>query len=266
MLDRFNRHIHYLRVSVTDRCNLRCKYCMPAEGIKLLSHDDILSFDEILEVVKEGEKLGIDKVRITGGEPLVRKNIVKLVEMISKVEGIKDLSMTTNAFFLDKYAQPLAEADLHRVNISLDTLDPIKYAEITRGGDLNQVLKGIAAAKNAGLTPIKINCVIENNNQEHDAKEVLAFCKANDLECRFIRKMDLATGRYWKVEGGEGGDCSICNRLRLTSNGMIKPCLFDNQEINVRELSPMKAIKMAVSLKPRCGTLNHYNQFYSIGG
>lgn len=266
MLDRYNRHINYLRISVTDRCNLRCVYCMPAEGIKLMSHDDILSFDEILEVVKEAARLGINKIRITGGEPLVRKNVVKLVEMISQVEGINDLSMTTNAIILDKYAEDLAKAGLQRVNISLDTLDPIKYAKLTRGGDVNLVLKGISSAKKAGLTAVKINCVVEKSADELDARQVSAFCKANDIQCRFIRKMDLSKGKYWKVQGGDGGDCSICNRLRLTSNGMLKPCLFNNQEINVRELGVKKAIELAVSLKPKCGTLNHSSQFHNIGG
>ena len=266
MLDRYNRKINYLRISVTDRCNLRCVYCMPAKGIKLLSHNDILSFDEILDVVKTGVKLGIDKVRITGGEPLVRKNIVQLIKMISEVDGIKDFGMTTNGIFLDTYAEPLARAGLHRVNISLDTLNPEKYFQITRGGDITRVFAGISAAKKANLTPIKINCVVNKNSHEKDALDIKEFCKANDLKYRFIRTMDLEKGNFWQVEGGEGGNCSICNRLRLTSNGMIKPCLFDNQEFAVRQLGAEKALNMAVSLKPKCGVINKTSHFYNIGG
>jgi len=239
---------------------------MPAEGIKLLKHSDILSFDEIIEVAEFGAKNGINKIRITGGEPLVRKNIVELVRMISKIDEIEEVAMTTNGVYLNEYANDLADAGLKRVNISLDTIDPLKYAKITRGGDINRVFKGIAAAKKAGLEPIKINCVVDNNSQEKDAVDIRAFCKENNLNARFIRKMDLTNGKFWKVEGGEGGDCNICNRLRLTSDGMIKPCLFDDQEYNVRELGVEKAFKMAISLKPKCGTLNHINKFHNIGG
>ncbi|NOZ46443.1 MAG: radical SAM protein [Chlorobi bacterium] len=252
--------------TISGRCNLRCVYCMPAEGIKLLKHSDILSFDEIIEVAEFGAKNGINKIRITGGEPLVRKNIVELVRMISKIDEIEEVAMTTNGVYLNEYANDLADAGLKRVNISLDTIDPLKYAKITRGGDINRVFKGIAAAKKAGLEPIKINCVVDNNSQEKDAVDIRAFCKENNLNARFIRKMDLTNGKFWKVEGGEGGDCNICNRLRLTSDGMIKPCLFDDQEYNVRELGVEKAFKMAISLKPKCGTLNHINKFHNIGG
>ncbi|MBN1387648.1 MAG: radical SAM protein, partial [Bacteroidales bacterium] len=146
MYDRYNRRINYLRVSVTDRCNLRCRYCMPAEGIKLISHDDILSFDEITDFVKVAVDMGIDKVRLTGGEPLVRKDLPVLVEMLAGIKGIKDFSMTTNGTLLGKFAKTLADAGLQRVNISLDTMDPLKYTWLTRRGDLNQALEGIDAA------------------------------------------------------------------------------------------------------------------------
>ncbi len=134
MFDRFNRTINYLRISVTDRCNLRCRYCMPEEGIKLLRHEDILSFDEITGFTEVAVKHGVNKVRITGGEPLVRKGIVTLVKMIADIEGINDLSMTTNGVLLKDFAADLKTAGLHRVNISLDTTDPERFAYITRGG------------------------------------------------------------------------------------------------------------------------------------
>ena len=157
MLDKYNRRINYMRISVTDRCNLRCVYCMPAEGIKLIPHKEILSFDEIFEVAKVAVSMGVDKIRITGGEPLVRKNIVELIRMISSLEGVKDFGLTTNGIYLTKYAQQLADAGLHRVNISLDTMNPEKYKQVTRLGDINQVFEGIKAAKKAGLHPVKIN-------------------------------------------------------------------------------------------------------------
>lgn len=266
MFDRFNRKINYLRISVTDRCNLRCTYCMPESGVDLISHSEILSFEEILEVVTTGVKLGIDKVRITGGEPLVRKGIVDLVGMIAKVPGIKDFAMTTNGTLLDKLALPLKKAGLHRVNISLDTLNPGRYASITRVGNIRQVLAGIDAAKKAGLNPVKINCVIKASPMEEDARQVAAFCKENDLEVRFIKEMDLEEGVFSKVIGGEGGHCKSCNRLRLTANGKIKPCLFSDLEFDVREPGIEPAILRAVGLKPKSGSENKINKFSNIGG
>ncbi len=266
MYDRFKRNINYLRISVTDRCNLRCVYCMPEQGVELIKHEEILSFEEITEIVRTGVELGIDKVRITGGEPLVRRGIVDLVEMLSQIGGIKDLAMTTNGVFLDKYAEPLAKAGLHRVNISLDTLDPERFREITRVGSIETVLRGIEAAKNAGLTPVKINCVIKKTPLEKDAREVAAFCKKNDLKVRFIKEMDLEDGIFSKVIGGEGGHCAVCNRLRLTANGKLKPCLFSDLEFDVRELGIKEAFLQAVGQKPRSGTENKINKFSNIGG
>lgn len=266
MYDRFKRKINYLRISVTDRCNFRCTYCMPEDGVDLINHDDILSFEEICEVVRVGVDLGIDKVRITGGEPLVRRGIVQLVEMISGIDGIKDLAMTTNGFFLEKYAQPLVDAGLHRVNISLDTLDPEKFKSITRIGNIENVLKGIDAARKAGLTPVKINCVIKNSSNESDAVEVAKFCQDNDLKVRFIKEMDLEGGIFSKVIGGEGGHCAVCNRLRLTANGKIKPCLFSDLEFDIRSLGVQQAYVDAIGLKPKSGTENKINKFSNIGG
>ena len=266
MFDRFNRKINYLRISVTDRCNLRCVYCMPEEGVKLLSHRDILSFDEIVEVTKAAVRKGVDKIRITGGEPLVRKGIVDLVEMIGKIDGIKDYSMTTNAILLDKFAKDLVKAGLQRVNISLDTLNPEKFKELTRGGDIQKVFDGIEAAKKAGLEPIKINCVIKESKQEQDAVEVAKYCKEHNLQIRFIKEMDLETGEFGVVQGGSGGDCGTCNRIRLTANGTIKPCLFSDISYNVRELGAERAIDLAIGNKPQSGHTNVTGKFYNIGG
>jgi cyclic pyranopterin phosphate synthase len=266
MHDKYHREINYLRISVTDRCNLRCIYCMPEEGIRLLKHEDILNFGEITNVVREAVKLGVDKVRLTGGEPLVRRGIVDLVKMIGEVEGVKDLSMTTNGILLDRFASPLKQAGLQRVNVSLDTLNPAKYKKITRVGDLHKVMDGLQAAVDAGLSPIKINCVVDRSSDEPDALQVKKFSEENGFQVRFIHKMDLSTGQYSVVEGGEGGNCKLCNRLRLTANGLVKPCLFDAIGFSVRELGAKQAILKAVENKPRCGTANLKEQFYNIGG
>jgi len=266
MYDKYNRRINYLRISVTDRCNLRCVYCMPEEGVQLISHKDILTFDEIIDIVKHVVNNGVDKIRLTGGEPLVRKNIVELVRMIANVEGVKDFGMTTNGILLEEMAQSLADAGLHRVNISLDTMDAERYRQITRLGDINKVFKGIEAAKKAGLTPIKINCVIKKNHDEPNAKAVAQYCKENDLQIRYIHVMDLEKGEFSVVEGGTGGDCKICNRIRLTANGDIMPCLFSNLGYNVRELGIKQAVELAIKNKPKSGHHNSVGKFYNIGG
>jgi cyclic pyranopterin phosphate synthase len=239
---------------------------MPAEGVKQLKHEDILSFDEITDIVKQGVKYGINKVRITGGEPLVRRGIVNLIEMIWKIEGVKDLSMTTNAILLDAYAEDLKKAGLQRLNISLDTMNAEKFKEVSRGGDINQVFKGIAAAKKAGLSPIKINCVVWKSSEEEDAQEVAKYCKENKLQVRFIHQMNLSTGEFSVVEGGDGGNCSQCNRLRLTANGDFKPCLFSDLAYNVRKLGVEEAFNLAIGNKPKTGTYNKSGDFFNIGG
>ena len=266
MLDRFNRSINYLRISVTDRCNLRCRYCMPEEGIKLIRHEDILTFDEITAITKEAVSMGVTKVRITGGEPLVRKNIVVLVSMLAGIEGITDLSMTTNGILLPDYAAGLAAAGLMRVNISLDTLDAEKFSYITRGGEIGRVLEGIEAAQQAGLTPVKINCVIKSHTEEEDALSVAEYCMIKGLEVRFIRQMDIAGGIFSVVHGGTGGHCSKCNRLRLSSDGVVRPCLFSDIGFSVRELGSKEALLRAIGDKPERGTVNRDNSFYNIGG
>ena len=266
MLDRFNRHINYLRISVTDRCNLRCIYCMPEEGVRLIRHEDILTYDEITAFTRLAVAAGISKVRITGGEPLVRKGVTELVRMLSEIEGITDLSMTTNGILLADYAAGLAEAGLMRVNVSLDTLDPDKFRIVTRGGNLQAVLGGIAAAQRAGLRPVKINCVIKSTPDEEEARAVAEYCMREGLEVRFIRQMDLATGTFSVVHGGSGGHCAKCNRLRLTPEGMLRPCLFSDRGYSIRELGAEEALRRAVDEKPECGTVNHVNGFYNIGG
>lgn len=266
MFDRFNRNLDYLRISVTDRCNLRCTYCMPEEGIKLYPHREILSYNDIVAFTRIAVTKGVRKIRLTGGEPLVRKEVTALVRMIAEIDGVEDLSMTTNGTLLKQYAQELKAAGLHRVNISLDTIDPEKYTAVTRTGNISDVFEGIYAAKNAGLMPVKINCVIKDSKEEEEAIAVSRFCKENDLEIRYIRQMDLVVGHFSTVDGGTGGDCSLCNRLRLTSNGKLKPCLFSNIELDIRELGFEKSIDLAAYLKPECGSRNETGTFYNIGG
>jgi GTP 3',8-cyclase len=266
VFDRFNRNINYLRISVTDRCNLRCTYCMPEEGIPLVPHTDILTFDEITEFTRAAVRSGVSKVRITGGEPLVRKGIIALIGMIAAIDGITDLSMTTNGILLKEYAADLKKAGLHRVNISLDTVDAAEFRSITRCGNIDEVFAGINAAREAGLLPVKINCVIKKSKDESSAVGVSKFCKENGLEIRYIRQMDLVKGHFSTVEGGSGGDCALCNRLRLTANGKLKPCLFSNIDLDIRELGYEEALKQAISLKPECGSTNSTGSFYNIGG
>lgn len=266
MYDKFNRNIRYLRISVTDRCNLRCRYCMPAEGVKTIPHQEVLRFEEIVEVVERAVDLGFDKFRITGGEPLVRKGIVDLVAMIANVQGVKDLSMTTNGQLLEAMALPLKEAGLHRVNISLDTLDAARYAYITRGGSVDSVLKGIEAAQLAGFAPIKINCVLNETTIPGDKEELKAFCDHNNLQLRFIHEMKLETGVFYPVEGGKGGVCALCDRIRLTANGDLVPCLMSDMGYNIRELGVESALLQAIGDKPKTGHHNKRNAFYNIGG
>jgi len=239
---------------------------MPEEGIQLLRHADILSYDEISNFTKVAVENGVTKVRITGGEPLVRKGVTALVEMISDIDGTVDLSMTTNGVLLKHYARELKSAGLHRVNISLDTIDPDKFRTITRNGNIRDVFEGIEAAKDARLLPVKINCVIKESKEEEEARGVTRFCKENNLEIRYIRQMDLVKGHFSRVEGGTGGDCNSCNRLRLTANGKLKPCLFNNIEFDIRKLGYEEAIRQAIELKPECGSTNDTDTFYNIGG
>jgi len=266
MEDSFGRRINYLRISVTDRCNLRCRYCMPEEGVPLLPKQALLSFEEIADVVRAGAKLGIDKVRFTGGEPLLRHEITKLVAMVAEIENISDLCMSTNGILLDEYATSLRRAGLQRVNVSLDAINPLHYSEITRGGDVRRVFLGIRAAECAGLLPIKLNCVVRHSSCEKDARQVANYAREHGYQVRFIKQMNLSTGEFWVVEGGNGGDCVNCSRLRLSSDGYIRPCLFSDLKFSVRELGPERAIRKAVETKPEFGVCSKNLTFQAIGG
>ncbi len=283
-LDAYNRPISYLRISVTDRCNLRCIYCMPEEGVVWRPHDEILRYEEIETIVRAAAELGISKVRLTGGEPLVRLGIVDLVRSIARIASVDDLAMTSNGVLLAQYADDLADAGLQRVNISLDTLDVARFRRITRCGDLGEVLAGIEAARQAGLKPIKINTVVIRGLNDDEVVALAAkSLRADWWNIRFIELMPVGNGelmsaswereivtaheirsriesalgplksagmsgggpaRYYRLRGAKGTIgfitpisehfCYECNRLRLTADGQLRPCLLSDQEIDLR--------------------------------
>jgi cyclic pyranopterin phosphate synthase len=271
-----------LRISVTDRCNLRCNYCMPTEGVKFRSHTEMLSFEEIVRLVSVAAPLGIRKIRITGGEPLVRKGIVSLVEMLAAIPGIDDLAMTTNGTLLDEFAEPLKAAGLKRLNISLDSLDREKFKEITQRDELDNALRGIAAARRVGFEPIKLNALAIRGLSEDEIVPLTLFARENGLLLRFIEFMPVDGNRRWHdgqvlgrqrileilsdslgkpqpvdANGSQAAAqvyrfaddttvgiissvtkpfCGKCNRLRLTSDGKLRGCLFSTGQHDVREL------------------------------
>lgn len=277
--DGFRRTIDYLRISVTDRCNLRCVYCMPSGGVAPLAHKDILRYEEIAKVLKIAAKIGVKRVRITGGEPLIRKDIAHLVHLIRQIPGIRDLSLTTNGILLAEHAEELARAGLSRVNVSIDSLSPERYREITRGGNLDAVLRGIRAAENAGLMPVKINMVpirgINDGEIEAFAKltfdtpyqirfiefmpfdsqglwSLERFIPVDEIRSRVVKMGKLSPVQmkkagpacYFRLEGAQGvlgfisplsnHFCGECNRLRMTADGNLRPCLFSETEIDLK--------------------------------
>ena len=293
MKDGHGRTIDYLRISLTDRCNFRCIYCMPEDGVHMMSHDEILRIEEFETIARVAARIGIRSVRLTGGEPLVRKGVVGLVRSLANMDGIGNVSMTTNGVLLPRMADELKEAGLSRVNISLDTLDPEQFKQITRLGTIDTTLAGIEAALRVGFNPVKINAVtVRSLNQDF-----LAFAKLSldrPLHVRFIEYMPVGessgsdgTGwgkadvipseelldiineraaaeglpalepldgehkplgwgpaRYFAFPGAQGTVgfisplsrhfCSECNRLRLTADGKLRPCLFSDREVDVR--------------------------------
>lgn len=268
MLDRFNRKINYLRISVTDRCNQRCVYCMPEATFVHKSHSDILSYEQIESLVKVAAKMGITKVRLTGGEPLVRKNIEYLVGKLAAIDGIDEVCMTTNGSLLAPNAAKLKQSGLSRVNISLDSLDADRYRRITRGGDLREVLAGVDVAIEAELKPIKINMVILDDTTEKEIEIMKAFCEQRGLQLQKImqfllyERVDLS--RRFATE--RPPKCSRCNRLRLTADGFLKPCLFSDDEIRVDFDDIRRSIIKAIARKPENGSSCRNRLMSQIGG
>lgn len=200
LVDPHNRRLNYLRISITDRCNLRCRYCMPREGVSQFGHSEILSYEEITRLAGLAVKRGIDKIRITGGEPLVRKGVSGLIQKLSLLPGVRDLSMTTNGVLLREFVRDLRRAGLKRLNISMDSLDPRKYREITRGGELNRVWEGIEAARREGIHPIKINVVVIAGFNETEIEDFARLTLKEPLQVRFIEFMPIGEGSEWKPE------------------------------------------------------------------
>lgn len=200
MRDSFDREIHYLRVSLTDRCNYRCVYCMPEKGVVFHPHAHHLSDEELVRIIRIMSTIGFDRIRLTGGEPTVRPNLVPIVQAISAIPGIKEIAMTTNGMRLEKIAQPLARAGLNRVNISIDTLDAERFSRITRFGKLDAVWRGILAAETAGLTPIKLNAVIVRGYNEDDIIDLARLTLDHAWDMRFIEMMPLGSIADFQVE------------------------------------------------------------------
>ncbi len=209
LVDTHNRRINYLRISITDRCNLRCRYCMPREGVSQFGPSEILSYEEILRIARMAVVMGINKVRVTGGEPLVRKDVTYLIREISRLEGVRDLSMTTNALLLADFAAELARAGLKRVNVSMDSLQPEKYREITRGGDLKRVWKGIEAVRAEGISPIKINVVAIAGFNDLEIEDFARLTLREPFQVRFIEYMPIGSSSDWRPE-----QCISCSEMK----------------------------------------------------
>ena len=270
LIDFYGRKINYLRLSVTDRCNMRCVYCMPAEGIPLMNHGDVLSYEELLLIARTAVAAGIEKIRVTGGEPLVRRDIIPFLTQLAAIPGLRQLVLTTNGLMLDQMAESLREAGVQRLNISLDSLQPETFAAITRGADLHRVMAGIAAAERAGF-PVKINMVVMRGINDKEVLDFAALTVDRPLTVRFIEYMPAIRSDDWQariVPGKEilgqisqrfrftqlvrdtvagpatiyriqgaagtigvitpvsGHFCGECNRIRVTSGGMARSCLF----------------------------------------
>lgn len=299
--DSFQRPINYLRISVTDRCNLRCIYCMPAEGISRLPHNEVLDYEEILAVAQAAASLGINKLRLTGGEPLARAELIHLVQMLSRIEGIDDIALTTNGVLLREYAIPLKKAGLKRVNVSLDTLQRERFKRNARRDRLGDVIDGIAAAEEAGLEPVKLNMVVIRGINDDEVLDFARRTIEKGWHVRFIELMPFTSGaslqfiptkevkerlsslgilepipssqgngpaKYYRFPGAKGTVgfisplsehfCFNCNRLRLTVDGKLRPCLLSDKEVDLK--TPLRCgasleelrvlIQQAVAAKP----------------
>ena len=277
MVDRFGRNITYMRISVTELCNLRCRYCMPEEGVCKKSHFDMLTEDEMILAVEAAASLGITKLRITGGEPLVKKNIVSICRRAAAVEGIQEVCLTTNGVLLPELAGQLRSAGVKRLNLSLDTLDPEKYAYITRIGKLETALKGLETALAAGFEKIKINAVLIGGFNDDEIVPLAELTRKYPVDMRFIEMMpmydsgdfdssafipytkvleclpeaipaaqDGGVAKLYRLPGAQGNIglispvsahfCGECNRIRLTADGKIKPCLHSADEYSLKGL------------------------------
>ena len=294
MIDRLGRDITYLRISLTDKCNLRCRYCMPEEGVCRRQHHEMMSEDEIVTAVEAAASLGIRKIRLTGGEPLVKKNILSICRRVAAVDGIREVCLTTNGILLPELAVALKEAGVKRVNVSLDTLDDEKYAYITRIGKLEQFRAGLQAALEAGFDKVKINAVLIGGFNDDEIDRLANLTMEYPVDMRFIELMpiqdhdefgeeayvpysrvleklpdampvakDGGVAKLYRLPGAKGNIglispisahfCGECNRLRLTADGKLKPCLHSGDEYSIKGLDRdgMKAVfEQAIWNKP----------------
>lgn len=323
-LDTYHRRIDYMRISITDRCDLSCVYCTE-QAVPCLAHEEILRYEEIQRIVQAAARLGVKGLRITGGEPLVKSNISKLIELLVQVEGIDDITLTTNGTLLGKYAEELKAAGLKRVNISLDTFKADIFKEITGSDKLKDVLDGIEAAEKAGLTPVKINTVVVRGINDGEILDFARMTASEGWNVRFIEMMPLVNpgnkgnkmvsvreimaaiegslgelepclttsgrgpAKYYKLPDAEGTIgfigpvtecfCATCNRFRITADGRLRPCLLEDDEIDIKgplrngagidELEEL--MKQAAALKRKKHRLNEtythgQRQMWQIGG
>lgn len=302
LTDSYGRTINYLRLSVTDRCNMRCFYCMPKEGIVNKGHAAVLTYEELLLIAESAIGLGIEKIRITGGEPLVRTGIIGFLERLGRISGLQHLALTTNGLLLAEMAADLRNSGVQRLNVSLDSLNPQTFSEITRGGDLKRVLTGLAAAEKAGFQPPKINCVIMRGVNDSEILDFAKITLSSGNSVRFIEYMPAIKEDGWQrycISGNEileriaaeytlepvdkgafsgpsrdfriagaqgsigiitavsGHFCGECNRIRVTSTGQAKGCLFSDTKTDLLPfLRPpdkeqlTKVLRVIVSTKP----------------
>jgi cyclic pyranopterin phosphate synthase len=265
MYDSYNRRIDYLRISVTDKCNLRCRYCMPEEGVALRRHEEFLSFEQITEVVRVAVRLGVVKVRLTGGEPLVKRGIVNLVGMIRGVEGLQHLAMTTNGTLLARYAAGLKAAGLDSLNVSLDTLDSERYRHLTRGGQIRQVLEGVDAGLAEGF-PVKLNMVVLEDTSEGEVEEMRRFCTEKGLKLQLINHFALGAEKTDDYHYDRPPRCAECNRIRLLADGSLKPCLHTDEEIRLDLNDIEGSLRRTVARKPARGLVCTGRSMMEIGG
>ena len=295
MIDTYGRQITYLRLSVTELCNLRCRYCMPEDGVCKKRHEEMLTQEEMIMAIRAAAALGIRKLRITGGEPLVKSNIVELCRAAAAVDGIEEVCLTTNGTLLPKLAAPLREAGVRRLNISLDTLDAEKFRYITRIGNLEDALAGIEASLEAGFDKIKINSVLIGGFNDDEIPTLAALTQRYPVDVRFIELMpmydsgdfgpdafipytvvtdrlpdlsplpaDGGVAKLYRLPGARGNVglispvsahfCAECNRIRLTADGKLKPCLHSSDEISLKGLDydgMVETLRSAILSKPK---------------
>lgn len=325
LIDRFNRRINYLRISLTDRCNLRCIYCMPPEGERKLRHKEILRYEELLRITRIAIKLGITKIRLTGGEPLVRRGIHEFIPMLASLDGLEDVSLTTNGVLLQDNLEMLKDAGVTRINVSLDSLKSLNFKHITRFDWFNRVWEGIEKARDMGFSPIKLNIVIMRGINDNEVLDFGRLAIEQPFHIRFIECMPIglqsntsafisnaeieklivdqvgplisvSPGRNdgpatrFRFEGGKGeigfisaishSFCHACNRIRLTADGKLLPCLLSDREVDLKgplrrgclDEDLIEVFMEAINSKPRCHPLNltgHqqvHRKMCSIGG